>query len=292
MRNLRVLPFVVLVVCASVVQAQQKVVFLRFEKMLPDEFSDNDPANAWVANLDGSNQVKITSSRWVSHARWLNEKTVVVISEGDIWLVPLDGRAKTRLTKGEYIKSLDCSRDGQMIFFTKGSPDVVGSLIFQMDCDGKNRQRLTETHEGFMPLIAMSRNRLFCLDDSEEKTRIKSLSAVDGKEEVIFQALGGSSSIFSLACDKEGEKVVFSLIYHDPDLKAQLIIVNVSTGQSSELCKIDSGGSYGCSFIGDDELIFNDGNRLYRMNLSAKNAKHGKQKTKTSIIDVVNPDVY
>ena len=292
MQSLKVLSLVMLVVCPNAAQAQQKVVFLRLEEFLPGESSDGDPANAWVSNLDGSNQVKITSSRWVSHARWLNEKTVAVISEGDIWLVPLDGRAKTRLTKGEHVRSLDCSIDGQMIFFTKGSPDIIGSLIFQMDRNGKNRRKLAETGESFMPLVAASHDSLFFIDTSNNMSRVRSFSFLDEKEEIVFQAQEEFNNIYSLACDEKGEHIAFSLVCHEPELAVRMVIVDIENGRSSGLCRIDSGGCYGCSFISDSELIFNDGNRLFRMKLDKKKGKYSEQKVKTSITDVLDPDVY
>lgn len=291
MRNLKVLPFVALVVCASVVQAQQKVVFLRPEKMLPDEFSDNDPANAWVFDLDGDKAVKVTTSHWVSCARWLDIDTLAVVSNHSLWLVrQQSGLSNMQLTPSKNVERCACSPDGNLIFYIESNPQGEKAYSLKtINRNGREAKTLCEFNCFTFPLITANEEQVFFLtQEANEAAKIISTDFNGKKGKIVF-SLGSvyDESIFSLAADKMSRRIIFNHINHKKQ-ESSIEMIDLATQKRNRVCKLDFPSSYvGCCFLGPTGIQFNSGQepQLYYLNTSDK-------KITRSDLQGYDPDAY
>jgi hypothetical protein len=204
-------------------------------------------------------------------ARWLDRDTIAVISCGDVWLLPLDGKARTRLTRSGVVSALACSKDGRFIFFVEGGVSTAvgagGGPLSRVCRDGQDRRLLVSSGE-WAVLLTASRDRLSYTNRIEHIIEIVSVD-LDGQDRQILARFPRgypqpTIDILSLACDRAGKRVAFirfiSLRRGDnPDVGSVLEMLETQTNRVTALGNLGSGGDTRCSFIGDDELILSGG---------------------------------
>ena len=199
----------------------------------------SEMCDAFVANLDGSNCRQVTSSHSIACAKWLDSKTLAVISgedssHGDIWLVSINddnsrGQA-TQLTKFGDVVNLSCSSDGKRLAFCrdsfyKGTSERIMSLAI-IYRNGKDYQILKKIDANY-PLddliSCFGGQYLFYAANNFDNSNEPFIARIDlaNKQEKVIFSLPYSEphglscdGIFSLDCSKDCKKLVFTGYQH------------------------------------------------------------------------------
>jgi len=240
-----------------------------------------DTHDAWVVNLDGTNQQRITSGHCVISTKWLDSKTVAVISQADIWLIKVNedncrGRA-TRLTEFGDVINLSCSADGKWLAFTRANyesdklPEGVTLRLSIIDRNGENYQVLKDIDNDMATdLISCFGPRgVFYTSNDFENGNVPVICRIDlsdRRERVIFsfpyvEPHGPSEDIIDdLDCSKGGQKIIFSGFLHRDSLgkiisRSFLKLYDIEKQQGKTILQTNN-ISLGCSFMpGEKEIL-------------------------------------
>ncbi len=195
-----------------------KIVFLR-----QIDGPNGPEVNAWVSDLDGQNQVKITHSGWVSCAKWANERTLAVVSNYNIWLITIEQGIKThvkKLTDFGDVRIVSCAPDGWIYFDRFYTDDRGEGYLCRIRIDGTGYQVLK--HHAlwlsgsevtpFRPYhIAATKDKVFYVFWGQDNLiQIREINPSRKTERTIFTLSDLTRIIPSIVCTRDGEKVFFT----------------------------------------------------------------------------------